>query len=177
MESRIIKYEKLGIFFISLLGSFLHFTFQLSGRSALVATFSAVNESTWEHLKLAIVPAVLWAIMEKKVFKLEANNFLFAKAIGIFLMPVSIIVLFYSYTAILGDNLLIFDISTFIVAVIIGQVASWKIMSREQISQKLELPSLISICLLVSLVILFTFNPPQCFLFKDPISGLYGIIR
>ena len=34
-------------------GSLLHFTWEWSGHSTVVAVFAATNESTWEHLKLA----------------------------------------------------------------------------------------------------------------------------
>ena len=37
--------------FISVLGVLLHFTYEWSGDNAVVGLFSAVNESTWEHLK------------------------------------------------------------------------------------------------------------------------------
>lgn len=38
--------------FISVLGVLLHFTYEWAGDNAVVGLFSAVNESTWEHLKL-----------------------------------------------------------------------------------------------------------------------------
>ncbi len=46
-------YELIGVVFIIFLGSALHFTFALSGNQPIVGAFSAVNESVWEHLKLA----------------------------------------------------------------------------------------------------------------------------
>ena len=39
-------------FFISILGVLLHFTYEWSDDNRIVGLFSAVNESTWEHLKL-----------------------------------------------------------------------------------------------------------------------------
>lgn len=42
--------------FISVLGVLLHFTYEWSGDNAVVGLFSAVNESTWEHLKLLFFP-------------------------------------------------------------------------------------------------------------------------
>ena len=163
--------------FISLLGSFLHFTFQLSHKFWLVGIFSAVNESTWEHLKLAVVPAILWAILESKVFKLKASNFLFAKAAGIWLMPISIIIFFYGYKAILGYHNLLLDISIFILSVIIGQIISYKIMTLPEFSQRFNAISFISIIILFLVFAIFTFYPPHFFLFQDPISGGYGIIK
>ena len=45
-------YELAGIVFTVIIGTMLHFTFELSGNQPVVGVFSAVNESVWEHLKL-----------------------------------------------------------------------------------------------------------------------------
>ena len=45
--------------FISVLGVLLHFTYEWSGDNAVVGLFSAVNESTWEQLKLLFFPFLL----------------------------------------------------------------------------------------------------------------------
>ena len=39
-----------------ILGTLLHFTYEWSGENPIIALFSAVNESIWEHLKLAFYP-------------------------------------------------------------------------------------------------------------------------
>jgi ABC-type cobalamin transport system permease subunit len=177
MISKILKFEIAGMFFISFLGSFLHFTFNLANKFWLVGIFSAVNESTWEHLKLAVIPAILWAVLESKVFKLKGPNFLFAKAVGIYLMPILIIVFFYGYKAILGHHNLLLDIAIFFIAVIIGQIVSYKIMSRPEFSRRFKTVSLLSLVILLLIFVFFTFYPPHIFLFRDSLSGQYGIIK
>ena len=177
MKSKIWKFEILGMIFISVLGSLLHFTFEWLNRCWVAGVFSAVNESTWEHLKLAVVPAILWAVLESKVFKVRANNFLCAKAAGIWLMPTLIIIFFYSYTTILGQDLLLADISIFIISVIIGQIVSYKIMTLPEFSQKFNTLFVLSLVILLLAFVVFTFYPPRFFLFQDPISGQYGIIK
>jgi len=57
-EKPILIFELLGIVFIVLVGSALHFTFELSGDNPLVGVFSAVNESVWEHLKLGFLASI-----------------------------------------------------------------------------------------------------------------------
>jgi hypothetical protein len=57
-------FELVGMVFIILLGSMLHFTFEWSGNQPIVGVFSAVNESVWEHLKIAFWPALLYLIFE-----------------------------------------------------------------------------------------------------------------
>jgi succinate dehydrogenase hydrophobic anchor subunit len=97
-ERRILFYEMTGIIFIIVLGSMLHFTFEWSGSQAAVGVFSAVNESVWEHLKLGFWPAIAFALIEFKYLRKSTSNFLFAKTVGIYLIPIVIMVIFYSYT-------------------------------------------------------------------------------
>lgn len=174
---KILKLELLGILFISAFGSLLHFAFEWLNRFWLAGAFSAVNESTWEHLKLAVVAAVVWAVLESKVFKVKAPNFLLAKTIGAYLMPALIVLFFYSYKAILGHNLLVIDISIFVLAVAIGQVVNYKIMALPEFSPKLNVPSFILLVILLLAFVVFTFYPPHFFLFKDPVSLGYGIVK
>jgi hypothetical protein len=174
---KILKLEILGAVFISLFGSFLHFTFNLANRSWLVGAFSAVNESTWEHLKLAVIPAIIWAIAEKKIFKIKSDNFISAKTISIYLMPIIIVVGFYSYTAILGRNLLPIDIFLFIISVIIGQYVSYRLIIKPNFSKKRDRACLMSLIIILFAFIVFTFFPPRFFLFRDPITQTYGIAR
>jgi len=175
--SKILKWEIWGMAFISLFGSLLHFTFNWAGRFWLVGAFSAVNESTWEHLKLAVVPAIIWLLIERKTLKAEAHNFFLAKTIGLFAMPILIVALFYFYAAILGDNFLPLDIGTFFVAVIIGQIISYKIMKASEFSQKYNGICVALIVILMASFVVFTYFPPKFFLFHDPVSGGYGIVK
>ena len=57
------KYCVIGIFLTVLLGTLLHFTYDLSGNSDFIAILSAVNESTWEHSKLIYYPMIIFAII------------------------------------------------------------------------------------------------------------------
>ena len=58
------KTNAIRFLFISILGVLLHFTYEWSDDNRIVGLFSAVNESTWEHMKLLAVPWVLWTIAE-----------------------------------------------------------------------------------------------------------------
>jgi len=174
-KRRILFFELVGIIFIIVFGSILHFTFEWSGRQAVVGVFSAVNESVWEHLKLGFWPAVVFALIEFKYLKKATNNFLFAKTIGIYLIPVVIMVIFYSYTAILGESILVIDILSFVIAVIVGQLVSYRLLTWKTLPYNLDRVSLTALILLGFAFVLFTFYPPQLPLFQDPITGEYGI--
>jgi len=175
MQSKILKFELIGVFFIIFLGSLLHFTFGWANKLWLVGIFSAVNESVWEHLKLAVIPALLWMLIEMKILKEKPENFFFAKTKGIYSMPFFIVVIFYSYKAILGKDLLILDILTFIIAVILGQLISYKLMFWTSLPKIYNKIAILFLLLLFFSFVVFTFYPPHNFLFQDPITFKYGI--
>ena len=51
-KNKILRFPIFSGIFVMILGTLLHFTFEWSRNSSFVASFSAVNESTWEQLKL-----------------------------------------------------------------------------------------------------------------------------
>ena len=53
---------------------------------------------------------LLYAAVEYKFLKGSVNNFLFAKAVSIFIPPIVIVAVFYTYTSILGYEILAVDI-------------------------------------------------------------------
>jgi hypothetical protein len=174
-RKQILFFELVGIAFIILFGSILHFTFEWSGGNAAVGVFSAVNESIWEHLKLGFWPAVGFALVEFKYLKKETNNFLFAKTAGVYVIPIVIMVIFYSYTAFLGESILAIDILSFVVAVVVGQLVSYRFLTGKTLPYNLDMVSLIALVLLGLAFVIFTFYPPQLGLFQDPITGGYGL--
>lgn len=171
--NKLLTWEIIGIVFIVFLGSFMHFTYELSGENVIVGAFSAVNESTWEHLKLAVFPALLFMLIEFK-FMPKPKNFFCAKAAGIWLMPLLIIAFFYAYTAIIPGNF-VMDISIFVLAVVIGQIVSYKMMTFGKDYERFANASIASLFALAFFFVFFTFFPPEVFLFQDPTTGGYGI--
>jgi len=174
-KKSIWNYELFGMLFISLLGGMLHFTFELSGNQPVVGAFSAVNESVWEHLKLGFWPAVLFALIEYRTIRKETNNFFIAKTVVPYAITAIIPVIFYSYTAFTGESIFLIDITSFFVAVIVGQILSYKLLTRKQMSNNLEKTALIALLILGIAFIVFTYYPPHLPPFQDPISGGYGI--
>jgi len=169
----IILWHVIGALFATFAGSALHFVFEWAGRLKPVALIAAVNESTWEHLKIAFWPMLIFAVFEYFMYGKEKSNFLLAKAFSFYLVPIAIIGLFYGYTAIIPDNLF-FDIGIFVIAIILGYYFSYKIMSIE----KKILPEWIPLILILLIILafsLFTYFPPKMFLFLDPVSGGFGI--
>jgi hypothetical protein len=176
VKKSILRWELGGIAFVVVLGSVLHFAFEWSGRAIPIAPIAAVNESVWEHLKLGFWPALIYAALEYGRFGKSAHNFSSAKTLGVYLIPITIVVLYYAYTAILGHGLLQVDIAIFVVAVIVGQLVSYKLLIASPLPARLNRFAPIALAVLAILFVLFTFYTPQVSLFRDPVTGGYGIV-
>jgi hypothetical protein len=173
-DRKILALGIAGTLFIIFLGTALHFTFEFSGRNSLVGAFSAVNESVWEHLKLPFWPSLLWMLIEMYPLRKAVSNFFTAKAIGMIVMIVIIPTVFYAYTA-FSEEILALDIATFMIAVIVGQVISYKLFKKGQPSKRTEIIAIIVIASLAIIFVAFTFYPLHLSIFRDSNTGQYGI--
>lgn len=176
MKNNIKKWYIVGTFFIIVFGMLLHFVYEWSGNNTFVGIFSAVNESTWEHLKLLFWPSFFFSIIEYICIGKDYNNYITAKAVSFYAGILSIIFLFYTYTGIVGDNFIVIDILIFIISVIISQYIGYKItICNKDVNVKVNTISFMAIVILALAFIFFTVSPPQIALFKDPVTGGYGI--
>jgi hypothetical protein len=173
-NKKILALEMVGTIFIIMLGTAIHFTFNLSGNNPIVGAFSAVNESVWEHLKLPFTPTLLWLLIALYPIRKNVSNYFLARAVGLVLMIFIIPVVFYAYTA-FSEEILAVDIATFIVAVIIGQAVSFTLFKHAKASKLTEAIGLIVIASLAVAFIVFTFYPPHLQIFLDPETCQYGI--
>lgn len=162
-----------GIIFNIVLGALLHFTYEWTGDNSVVGAFSAVNESTWEHLKLLYFPYLIYTVFEYTYLGGTYKNFITAKLLGAVAGLIAIPVIFNTYTDILGTNLLVFDLLTFVIGVIISYAVSGYIMKRGKV--KFEIISIILLLVITFGFVWFTYNPPHLDIFLDPVTGTYGI--
>ena len=175
MRKYVLKWEVSGILFVFLLGALLHFLFKWSGESRVVGLFASVNESVWEHFKQGFWPMCIYGAIEYKSLRGRINNFLTAKAVAVYLIPTITGLVFYSYTAIIGKEILIVDILIFLIAIIVGQLTSYKIMTSARVPKYTNFISPIFIILLALVLMVFTFYPPHLPIFLDGNTGTYGI--
>ena len=171
----VLKWELWGIGFIFALGALVHFAYELSGESRYVALLAPVNESVWEHLKLHYVPLLLWAAIEYKFIRNDIDNFMLAKAVSIYLIPLAVVAFFYIYQAITGGESLAYDIITFGISIAIGQMVSYWIMGRDPAGKQATWLAVLFIMLLWGIFAIFTFYPPHWGMFMDGNTGTYGI--
>jgi hypothetical protein len=176
-KAKIFAWEIGGAFIITLTGSLLHFVFFLLGEWPPIALIAAVNESVWEHLKLAFWPALFYALFEWPFFRGKIKDFWIAKIFGIFVMPVIIASFFYGYKTLIGHHILWVDISLFVFAVFVGQVFSYRLLLRRSFPFGVKILAIILLVVMIAAFSLFTFFPLQYPLFRDSASGQFGILR
>jgi len=164
----------LGFFFISIIGTLSHFIYEWAGKNEIIGAFTAVNESTWEHLKIAIIPAFIWLIITLIINK-EKKNFFIANLLSFLTIIISILVIFYGYKAIFEKDILVFDILAFYIAIGLGQFVSYKIMNYSELPTWLNNISIMLLTLLFLSFIVFTYYPPKMEIFRNPLNDGYGI--
>ena len=173
---RLFRLEMIGAVYMIVFGSALHFAFGWSGGWRPLALVAAVNESIWEHLKLAFWPGVLWGAVMRLPAGVSRTDALAAKGVGLLVAAALIVAIFTSYTAILGRNLLPLDIGTFVVAILVGQGLCASLLTRGMRWRHAILrPGLALLALQLVAYSLFTFFPPDHWLFIEARSGVRGI--
>jgi len=165
--------EVFACIFIIAFGSLGHFIFEWSGHRSLAGVFFAVNESTWEHIKLVIYPTFIWGVVEAEL-RGWSEDLLTVQFVSMITMMLLIPALFYGYTAITKKNWLIPDILCFCIAVIAGVAVYYALADLQLHSVALNVISAVGLAAILVMYLSFSYFPPQCFLFKDPLSGHYG---
>ena len=140
----------------------------------MIAPFSGVNESTWEHMKLLFWPLFLFALVQRLFFK-DHENYWCVKLAEVLLGLVLIPVLFYTYNGVFGKSPDWINIAIFyITALLVFLFERWAFKKGRLQCQYPRL-AFAATCLIGVLFVVFTFAPPQIPLFQDPLTGTYGI--
>lgn len=176
MKRKLFYWEQGGFLFTGALGTLLHFVYEWSGGSALAAWFSAVNESTWEHMKLLFVPLFLFSVVQVCLMGRNYPNLPAVRAVSALTGVVLIPVLFYTYTGILGRNITWVDISIFFLADLAAFALDFWLLRRGKLSGRWM--QILGLAVLWGLAFCFvwcTFRPVRLPLWRDPVTGVYGI--
>lgn len=174
MRQRSILWQAVGFAVVTLGGTILHFLYDWTGQNILVSPFSGVNESTWEHMKLMFWPLFLFALMQRPFFKAQGNYWcvkLAESLLGLVLIPV----LFYTYNGVFGKSPDWVNIAIFYVTAALVFLFEWWAFRKSVLQCKYPRLAAAGICLIGVLFAVFTFVPPQIPLFRDPLTGTYGI--
>lgn len=163
------RYTLIGIIFVLTTGTISHFVYDWSGQNIFIGFFFPVNESTWEHMKLVFFPMLLYfpfiLRQVKQTTPCITTAYLFATLFGTLLIPV----LFYTYSGILGYNLLWLDLLTFVLSVLAAFLFLYKSTLSCRFSN-LEKQLKTAVFLMAVGFFVFTYFPPTLALFENPVQ-------
>lgn len=163
------KVNKLFIFSLPILyvlGGLSHFVYEWSGNNVIIGLFFPINESIYEHTKLAIIPLLLFYTYGL-FYKPYISKWIFLFLISLFSTILLIPMLYYFYTGALGFESVIIDILIYFISITCGQLLALHIYNNGT-----KIPNIkISIVLIVTyfiINIIFTIDPPALPIFLDP---------
>lgn len=102
--TQIKKWEIAEFIFIAIVGTLLHFVYDWSGQNPAVGIIASVSESTWEHLKLLFMPALLFTLIQEAVIGKDYPCLLTQKAKAVLASMAWIVVGFMTYHRRLGER-------------------------------------------------------------------------
>ena len=174
MKRSIGLWQLIGFGVASLAGTLLHFLYEWMGESLLVAPFSGVNESTWEHMKLLFWPMLIFAVVENFFFK-ERSDFWCVKARGILLGTSLIPIIFYTYNGVIGKSPDWMNIAIFFLSAAVAYIYENRLFKKEAVKCESKIHAILVLSALAVAFIVFTFITPELGIFRDPLTGTYGI--
>lgn len=158
------------------LGSLLHFVYAWSNENVIVSLIAPVNESVWEHLKLLFFPMTLMTAIFYPLFGSQYPNYLFLRLISIVVGLIIIPLLYYTYTFFTKGDLIFVDLLIFIVSVTVSVFLNYYLLKKGFLKDvdgtKI---ALILFYLLFLFFVVMTYAPPEWELFRNPLTGAYGI--
>ena len=174
MKRNIYLWQFCGFAFVSLLGTLLHFLYGITNRSIFTSPFSAVNESTWEHMKILYFPLLIFALLQSFFFQ-KYESFWCIKLMGILIGLILIPTLFYNYNGAIGPSPAPVNITIFFISAAVALFTEAWLFKRGNIFCPFPRAMLLLICIIGGAFVIFTFITPEIPLFRDPLSGGYGI--
>lgn len=167
-------WEIVGLLWTLAAGNLLHFVYDWTGKSTAAGLFSAVNESTWEHMKLLAVPWIVFSLVE--YLALRHDGIAAPRAAGLLVGLAAIPLLFYTYQGIVGKDVMLVDILIFQIAVLLAFWVSWALQRGQRLAGAgWTVLGLVVLLAVWALFLLFTFRAPDLPLFIDPQTGTRGM--
>lgn len=164
------RYSIIGAIFVLVVGTVSHFLYEWAGNNFLVGLFTPINESIWEHMKLFFFPMLFYSFIMTTRLNSKYPCLISALPFGILIGTTLIPVIFYTYSGILGKDVFILDMVTFLLSIIIAFYIVYKLT----LSCKLKNHFILLNCLVIIMLIcflLFTYYPPEIELFAENPMG------
>ncbi|MFI3167582.1 MAG: DUF6512 family protein [Bacillota bacterium] len=161
--------------FLMVVGSACHFFYQLLGKPLWAGLIFPTNESTFQHLKLLLIPSVVFFIIQYFTAEMGNYGFFTSRFAGVLFGMLGTCVFFYTYTGIIGDNFLPLDIFSFAFGVGVT-IFTYRIFDDSAVFD-FKFSNIIGVFGFALLIIFFgilSVYPPQIGIFFDPASNSYA---
>lgn len=173
-HKRLIITESIGLIFCLAMSFIFHFAYEWLGKPAGLAFLFATNESVWEHSKIIFYPYLIFGIVEYFVLKPDLKTYFTAKCLPLVLCIPIMLIIFYTYSGIIGKNYVGVDITLTIAIIIFMFATSFKMISNNSYTKHFIWLA-ITTAIILLLLIIFTYYQPPISLFYDHLKGAYGI--
>lgn len=160
---------RLIIFIVScILGTLLHFTYNLSKKNKFVGLFSATNESTFEHTKIALFGRIITIPIE--VHYLGSNpNYYLSLLVELVTISILISLFYYGYKKFTKKDITWINISIFYITLFISNIiGSYILLGEPNIFLNKHAP--VGIIIIIILLIAYSIYPLKNIIFKDPLK-------
>ena len=161
------KIKIIGVFVIFLLSFLSHFMYERFPNTLFSLIFP-VNESILEHMKLLVIPVLIFSLIEYIIYKrkdIHYNNFILSYSISILFGIIIYLMVYLPIHYILGHSSIFAIILLFTVFIII-EIISYYIMCYKEIKYS----NIIGIGIIIVMYIIFgylTYYPLEIDLFYD----------
>jgi len=124
-KSKILKLEIASLVFCLVMSFVNHNLYEWTNGFRFIGPFVPVSESVWEHGKLLYMPFFFFGIFEYVIIG-NNKNFLYAKSVPLALCTPLMILLFYTYSSLVGRHLLVVDILIAVVIIVLMHIFSYR---------------------------------------------------
>lgn len=170
MKFSLKAWQIIGFIFTGAVGVLLHFLYDLTGGSILVAPFSAINESIFEHMKLLFFPMFAFALIQNRYIGKNHEDFWCVKLIGILSGTILIPVLYYTLNGAFGTLPDWTNIAIFFLTALISYILETRLFRRENKICNSGENAFLALCLIAVIMASLTFLPLDIPLFWDPLK-------
>ena len=174
MKKKVNWWQGCGFVFAMLAGTGLHYLYDWFGAAAWSLPFTGVNESTWEHMKLLFWPMFFFAVIQSFFFQAE-DNFWCVKLRGTLLGLALIPLLFYTINGAIAKTPGWANILMFAVSAAGAYFYEKRLFDKGGPPCKRPMTAMTALVLIALCFVVFTFRAPHLNLFRDPVTGAYGV--
>ena len=174
MKSSLWLWQFAGFVFTAVFGTLFHFLYEWTKIIAF-APFCAVNESTWEHMKILFFPMLIFAVIEYFVWGKTDPCFWWIQCIGIVVGTLLVPVLFYTYNGAFGKSPDFVNVLIFFVSAGVAYFLQAWLFKVDVLLYKAPVIAIIVLVVWGLAFVYFTFAPPVLPIFQDPVTLRYGL--